>query len=735
MPGAAATQPVTGAAEHEGLVVLEKLARAARQISLYGPEHAMAAEALTAARDGLAEAAEEGPVEVLVTEEGLLWNRSPVPAGSALLQRLHMTLRERLVAALRFTPHLEPPDLVRLLLLLAEDAVQVLASGGVMRVFVCESAGIVVEDIDFSQEMRECEAAWVKQCAEVDPEAAETLRELLQSCLRIVRTSRRERSLKPLREALAARPAVTDEPVEPADAIAGAAASLIQSAGEVILEEEEEARRESWGASLLGHLEALGPQWTARIFRAPAPGGLGGPDVLAVLARRMSVEQCVSIVLDYPGGIATERSAGLSLALRRVFDDTSRSTQTESALHAEALARGITEEVYRNVVGVLTAALSAEAREYLPWRLLDGGEETLRHSNPAVALGDLLETTTPRAAQRSHAFTLLDLLDHTTNPQQGGALVRRLVGTIAHCSETHELELLADLLEGLREEAAADRAGPSAMAASALAAASGRDLVASLAQEAARGPAADRPRLMALLGSLGPEGREALAAIARHTYDAEWEDALRALLPCDGPEFGQVRHLLMDLPLPGLTAALRIVLASDDPQLVSQVRVLASHQEPEFRLSLVRAVEEAGKPAAGLVVIRLLNDPLPALRAAAAALLGRLRVGEAVPALCYTLERESAFGRGAEVQAAIAHALGQIGSPEAVPRLAAVLLRRGLAAWFAPKRAGLAAAEALGRIGGADARQVLERGAQELPAPLAPACQHALTQLGGGHDG
>ena len=81
------------------------------------------------------------------------------------------------------------------------------------------------------------------------------------------------------------------------------------------------------------------------------------------------------------------------------------------------------------------------------------------------------------------------------------------------------------------------------------------------------------------------------------------------------------------------------------------------------------------------LVALLLSDPVPAVRAAAATVLGNLGDAGMVPHLCQLLERESEFGPGnAGEGGRRPPRLGRSRPPEAVPALAQLLVSGGLLA-------------------------------------------------------
>ncbi len=109
--------------------------------------------------------------------------------------------------------------------------------------------------------------------------------------------------------------------------------------------------------------------------------------------------------------------------------------------------------------------------------------------------------------------------------------------------------------------------------------------------------------------------------------------------------------------------------------------------------------------------------------------LGKLRVAEAVPALCNLIAAESSFGEGAQLKEAAASALGHIGAGSAVPTLCEMLEGGAMLSAIAGVRARVAAARALGELGGPDARAALEQGSRSVNRSLRKASRRALQRL------
>lgn len=138
--------------------------------------------------------------------------------------------------------------------------------------------------------------------------------------------------------------------------------------------------------------------------------------------------------------------------------------------------------------------------------------------------------------------------------------------------------------------------------------------------------------------------------------------------------------------------------------------------ESTVRVATANALGELGDPRAVLSLLGTLQDPMPEVRQAAAIALGKLRDPRAARGLL-TLLRDPQM----DVRLAAVRALGALGNQEAVIDLAPLALREDRAIDANTRnQLARAALEAIGNIGGAQAREVLvrafrrNRGEQEL---------------------
>ena len=716
-----------------GFLAIEALARAARQLALYGTDHPIAETAVREAWRELTAAAEHNGVELRVEEAGLRWNHDPAPIESSHLQRLHQSFRDRLVATIKFTRKLEASDLTRLLVVLTEDPQLLLSAGGVMQAVGPLSAeGLLIEDVDFDRDVRDCERAWIGVCPDLDPEVMDPLRGILESCLHLVRATGESRTLEQIRLAMSElAPADPSSPNSATETVAGSIAALLQAAGEIAVHTSS-TNLQQWQIVVLQHLEALGSRWSAFIFRAPVQVSQDNADMLALLTRQMTFGARIALVLDYPGSIATERSEGLALLLERLFSDPEDAPALARALHDRAVAQGVPEELYRNVVGMLTPALGKQRRAGEVLRT-ERADAVPPDATPAFDFTDLLSSLASGRLRRSRAYLLLDMLNAHLIGNHYPVVVNSVLETLRAATQEGDAELLISLLEQLlkdAEEAGLPGSSRRAITENVLLGSVDVDTMALLLRELDGRSPEQRSGLLRLVGQLGNTGKEALLNWTQGIRNKDSGESLLALAETDVPPFQGLRQALVALPLIDLEQALHMLMVRLDPRLIGRLEVVASHSDPRARLCLVHVTDMLQHKSGSNLMARLLSDPVPDVRAAAATALGKLGSAEAVPTLCHLLERESEFGLGARVKEAAARALGEIASPEAVPALAQFLVSGGLLARFSPTEPRAAAVEALRRIGTSDA----QRGLADWPRCRHPAvrklCRKALTEIG-----
>jgi HEAT repeat protein len=141
---------------------------------------------------------------------------------------------------------------------------------------------------------------------------------------------------------------------------------------------------------------------------------------------------------------------------------------------------------------------------------------------------------------------------------------------------------------------------------------------------------------------------------------------------------------------------------------LADLATMLEDRDPMVQKDAIKAIAQLGNDEAFAVLQKALMSGTAAGNAIPQQLL-TLKEERAAPLLCYVLNHTAPRGRLVEVHAQIMEALGALGpQPESIRTLQSALYR---GKWWAPTRTATlrrAAALALGRIGSADARQVLE---------------------------
>jgi hypothetical protein len=181
-------------------------------------------------------------------------------------------------------------------------------------------------------------------------------------------------------------------------------------------------------------------------------------------------------------------------------------------------------------------------------------------------------------------------------------------------------------------------------------------------------------------------------------------------------------------PVP-VRAAARLAGELQNPKAVPPLAALLEGPEASLRQEAAKALVRIGDPRAIDVLVRALDSSVADVPNLAAFCLGAAGNGRASDALRGSLRR--AVGRRRyEFATELVRSLGRLARTEAAGDLAAILAHRGLryrAQWRDLK---IAAATALGRIPGDEAKAALTEAARRADAPVRRAAQTALDRRG-----
>jgi hypothetical protein len=682
-----------------------------------------------ACRKWAAEAQGEA-TEVRAEEDQLLWNGVALPRERAPVARLHEAMRKRLIASVTADEKATDEDLRRLVSLLAEDPERLMAQGGARRALGGAGSRIQVEDVDFAGHLRESEALWLEACSRLETPVMERLQDAFDCCVRTLRllgdASTTSGAVSSPTQAERDGEAEDEEDLSAEDTVAIRLACLIQSAGELAYFSDEGYWR-GWQESMRRELAALGPEWMGRVLRSPSGRAPGHPDMLALMVREMDPEACVAAVLGYHGAIRSEPSKGLGLVLARIMPDEQRQQEIEPLLHREAQEQGISEEVYRNVVGTLVSQVGPTGALGGPGAGAPGGGQWDED------LAELVATATPESARWSHLEVLGELLEAELDLGQYGRILSVLSEKAQQYAQEGDQESSRRALQELRRAArreGQEDPGRRAMAAGALVRSGSAGVVAAVLSEIRAAPAKKRSELAGLLGSLGEEGMAALVSLARQPRSPFIADVLRVVVQQEGRGSHWLRRLLAEAPADNLQELMPAVLATGDGRVVSQLIALTDHPSLPVRLELARLLALSSCPEAVAVLVQMLGDAAPQVRTTVAKALGDLCAEEAVPALCNIATRRSPRSDSVYLRETAIAALGAIGSEAAVHDLGEILTgRRDLLILFRGSRLRLAAAAALEKIGGYQAFKALEQGARAHSRAVREACRRAVARL------
>jgi HEAT repeat protein len=224
------------------------------------------------------------------------------------------------------------------------------------------------------------------------------------------------------------------------------------------------------------------------------------------------------------------------------------------------------------------------------------------------------------------------------------------------------------------------------------------------------------PRLLEAHAQSDAEMRSHISAVLIVMGDVAFPALVEELVSGNGSRLRRAARILGDMQHPRGVEFLAEHLHNPDTHVKKEVAMALT------RIGTRRALEH---------LLRALQDDASTAQIVAASL-GNVRGDAAVSSLIAVVEPSG--DRPDEVRREAIRSLGRIGRREAIPTLARVLER---VPWFGRKRSRLlrvAAAHALGRIGGAEAQALLDQHARRGDKLVRQACSEALqilTRMGG----
>jgi HEAT repeat protein len=252
--------------------------------------------------------------------------------------------------------------------------------------------------------------------------------------------------------------------------------------------------------------------------------------------------------------------------------------------------------------------------------------------------------------------------------------------------------------------------------------------------------------LISLLGSLAADDQAALRAylslvpaeatpvLLDGLLDEENPGRRRevvALLQGLGPAaLPEMLQRLASAPPAVVRALLPLVAELRDPAAAPALLRLLGRDDAKTRRDALRALVGIDSPEVRRALPGLLEDRDAEIVQAAAAHLGALGSPETVRALLQKLEAGLFAGRRAEEMQRSIFVLGRMRAAEAVGPLSELLRRRTWINRRIQEQIGEAAAQALARIGGDEAKKTLEHAASRGPAGLAATCRRLLARWG-----
>ena len=722
------------------LRALDELVRAAHQCSLYGKQHPVAQQACAVAAAAFVAMMTDRPEFTLTVTESALLAEGDELNGHPPLAQLHESLRRRQIASVTLRPGLGADEVMALTEVLATDAVERATVGGARAALAAAGCDhIELNDVDYSRFVPEAQARWLSALAGGQARISGTVQSLVDVCLAIpgdrLRIAEKragsdhgvpmpfpiplvdapstegdaeQADLPPLREQVAAL-----HEVSPDAYVAVGLAWLVQASGEAMLDAPTNTRR-AWRETVAQRIGELDLALQARVFRAPRQGGSDAPDMLAAIIADRTPEQIANLIVARPAAVVGEPSATLERILRRALTDERKLVAVEPLLRERLVARGMSQDSFRNVVGLLLDQIATDmamrvggAAEWLG----DFDDLPPSESGTVEEWPDLGKTIAPESVARARARVLLRMLPY----DHDAARYLDLVNQLEQCALERAADkdpYLVDIVRALAEEI--DRGDPTRapIASAGLQRAATEPVAEAMRGALDRTPLEERANLIAVIGRMGNACVDILLDEAEN-QDADPQVrslAVRSLADAGERGATEVRHLLAQAPLDRVMFAAAALIEGRDQRFLNLLAAGFDHRQPVVRMRLAERLGRVADLVSEQLLIRALYDEDSLVQAKAAESLGELKASGAVHALSLAARKGPLHGRTLEVRKAAIQALGKINSPEAVPALKEIMRKRSLMFRERAQELSSLAAAALSRMTCPEAQQALAEG-------------------------
>ena len=496
--------------------------------------------------------------------------------------------------------------------------------------------------------------------------------------------------------------------------------------------------------SELGRAGALDLELRQRAFRIAGTSDPIGRGALDDLAREL-VHRAVRRIHFAPG-LGAEEFAALVAVLSLDPDAVAAAGGIERAFYERSQAGGVTlnEVDYKAALERETSGEPAhgEAGAETPGGdgTPPGGASETGDGDPLAALAQVQAPpdeardgslpSEPEADRSAELVSLLRRLDECRDDQRYGELLREIAVRTASlpderpCDDAYRaiLVLSAHATESARSER------QRALAEDALfQLASGPRLDDVVARACATGPLGS-VRATQILLQLGAHAVPRLLDTLLRESQPERRGQLNAVLIAMGEKaMPEVKSALQAGDPERARLAARLAGEIQNPAVVPYLRNLLRDSDAPLELAreAAKALVRIASPGALQTLVEALGSPRPELAAAAAVCVGASGTPRALEPLVNALRRALREGEFELAREAI-RALGRLGRHEALPVLEDILTRRSLLGRRRLRDLKMAAAAAVARLPGEEARVCLERLAGRGDAQVRRAAQTAL---------